>query len=103
MGDFEESIDKIAAILPLIRSLRNVALSFSSRIVTIREDMSARIKPLVLSAGFFKPTVTVVPPPPINPNTRIKTSGKPRLKITAEGLRNMARRLAFVIASMALN
>jgi hypothetical protein len=56
-----------------------------------------------LSAGFFKAIVTLVPPPPINPKTRIKTSGKPRLKMTAEGLLNMARRLAREMASMARN
>jgi hypothetical protein len=39
----------------------------------------------------------------MNPNTRIKINGKPRLKMTADGLRKMARRLALVMASMARN
>jgi hypothetical protein len=56
-----------------------------------------------VSCGFFRATVTEVPVSPIKPNTRIKTMGKPRLKITAEGLRNMACRLALLMASMALN
>jgi hypothetical protein len=43
-----------------------------------------------------------MPPPPINPNTRINISGKAKPKITAEGLLKIARRLALVIASIAV-
>lgn len=41
--------------------------------------------------------------PPIKPNTSIKISGNARLKITAEGLRKMELKLAFVIDSIAAN
>jgi hypothetical protein len=37
----------------------------------------------------------------MKPNTRIKISGKARLKITAEGLLSTAVKLAFVIAHKA--
>ena len=40
---------------------------------------------------------------PINPNTRIKMSGKTKLNITADGLLKTPVRLAFVIAIIALN
>ena len=38
-----------------------------------------------------------------NPNTMMKISGNRKLKITAEGLRNMPFRLALAMASMAVN
>jgi hypothetical protein len=43
-----------------------------------------------------------IDPLPINPKMRMKMNGKTKLKITAEGLRKIARRLALVMASMAL-
>jgi hypothetical protein len=46
---------------------------------------------------------TDAPPPPIKPKTKIKISGNPRLKITAEGLLNIALKLALEMASMARN
>jgi hypothetical protein len=46
---------------------------------------------------------TEVPPPPIKPNTRINTNGKPRLNMTADGLLKIARKLPFEMASMARN
>ncbi len=42
-------------------------------------------------------------PPPIKPKTIIKTKGKTKLKTTAEGLLKIDRKLALVIASIALN
>ena len=39
---------------------------------------------------------------PMKPKTRMKIKGNTKLKTTAEGLRKIARRLAFVIASMAV-
>jgi hypothetical protein len=46
---------------------------------------------------------TGVPPlSPIKPKTSIKIKGNTKLKTTADGLLNMARRLARVIASIAL-
>ena len=49
-------------------------------------------------------TVTLILPPLLKkPNTKIKISGKAMLKITAEGLLNIERRLAFVMANMAVN
>jgi hypothetical protein len=41
-------------------------------------------------------------PPPINPKTKIKMSGKAILKTTAEGLRKIAFKLPFVMASIAV-
>jgi hypothetical protein len=47
---------------------------------------------------------TGTPPlPPTKPKTKIKINGKTKLKITAEGLLNIALRLALVMASMAFN
>jgi hypothetical protein len=46
---------------------------------------------------------TEVPPPPIKPKTRIKIRGKPKLKMTAEGLLNIALKLALEMASIARN
>ena len=49
-------------------------------------------------------TVTLILPPLLKkPNTKIKISGKAMLKITAEGLLNIERKLAFVMANMAVN
>jgi hypothetical protein len=42
-------------------------------------------------------------PSPMNPKTKIKIKGKIKLKIIAEGLRVIARKLPFVMANMALN
>jgi hypothetical protein len=39
----------------------------------------------------------------MNPNTNMKTRGKPKLKATEEGLLKIAFRLPLVIASMARN
>jgi hypothetical protein len=48
-------------------------------------------------------TFTLILPPLLRkPNTRIKIRGKAMLKITAEGLLNIERRLAFVMANMAV-
>jgi hypothetical protein len=44
----------------------------------------------------------ILPPLLRKPNTKIKISGKAMLKITAEGLLNIERRLAFVMANMAV-
>jgi hypothetical protein len=60
------------------------------------------ISTLLVSDEFFKATLTVTPPPPIKPKTRIKIKGKANPNITAEGLLNIALRLAFVIASIAV-
>jgi hypothetical protein len=46
---------------------------------------------------------TLGAPPPIKPKTRIKISGNPKLKATAEGFRKIAIKLARVTASMARN
>jgi len=43
-----------------------------------------------------------MPPLPINPNTKIKISGKAKPNITEDGLLKMARRLALEIANIAL-
>jgi hypothetical protein len=42
-------------------------------------------------------------PPPIKPKTIINTNGKTKLKTTAEGLLKIERKLALVMASIALN
>ena len=42
-------------------------------------------------------------PPPIKPNTIINTKGKTKLNTTADGLRKIERKLALVMASIALN
>src|SRR5262245_29308800 len=55
-----------------------------------------------LSQSFLTATSTEKPPLPMNPKTRIKTIGNASVNTTAEGLRKMERRLAFVIASMAV-
>jgi hypothetical protein len=48
-------------------------------------------------------TFTLILPPLLRkPNTKIKIRGKAMLKITAEGLLNIERRLAFVMANMAV-
>jgi hypothetical protein len=48
-------------------------------------------------------TVTLILPPLLKkPNTKIKMSGKAMLNTTAEGLLNIERRLAFVMANMAV-
>ena len=52
----------------------------------------------VLSMDILKETL---PLPPIKPKTRIKIKGKAKLNITADGLLKIARKLAFVIASIA--
>jgi hypothetical protein len=41
-------------------------------------------------------------PPPINPNTKMKINGNAMLNTTAEGLRKIAFKLPFVMASIAL-
>ena len=41
--------------------------------------------------------------PPIKPKTIIKTKGNTKLKTTAEGLLKIERKLALVMASIALN
>jgi hypothetical protein len=60
------------------------------------------MRKLFVSAGFVSATLTVKPPPPIKPNTRIKINGNTKLKITAEGLLKIALKLPLVIASIAL-
>jgi hypothetical protein len=57
---------------------------------------------LLVSDKFFNATLTVTPPPPIKPKTRIKINGNAKPNITAEGLLNIALRLPFVIASIAV-
>jgi hypothetical protein len=48
-------------------------------------------------------TFTLILPPLLRkPNTKINISGNAILKITAEGLLNIERRLAFVMANMAV-
>src|SRR3954470_6536436 len=49
------------------------------------------------------PTFREKPLSPIEPNNKIKTIGKPRLNTTVEGLRKIARKLAFVTANIALS
>jgi hypothetical protein len=44
----------------------------------------------------------ILPPLLKKPKTRININGNAMLKITAEGLLNVERKLAFVIASIAL-
>jgi hypothetical protein len=45
----------------------------------------------------------LAPESPINPKTRIKTRGNAKPKTTAEGLLKIARKLALVIANIAVN
>ncbi len=54
----------------------------------------------VLSIAMLKEILLV---PPINPKTKIKTSGKARLKTTLEGLFNSALKLALVIDHKAVS
>jgi hypothetical protein len=42
-------------------------------------------------------------PPPIKPNTNINTNGNTMLKTTVEGLLSIDLKLAFEMASIALN
>ena len=42
-----------------------------------------------------------LPLPPIKPKTKMNINGKPILKITADGLRKIAFKLALVIANIA--
>jgi hypothetical protein len=50
-----------------------------------------------VSVAGVNPIFTMGLPPPIKPKTRIKMSGKAKLKTTAEGLRKMALKLALEI------
>jgi hypothetical protein len=57
----------------------------------------------LVSVLGLKPTLKVtLPPPPMKPKTRIKINGNNTLKTIADGLRNSDRKLARVIASIAL-
>jgi len=58
---------------------------------------------LVVSVSFAKAARSdTLPAPPKKPNTRININGKAKLNATAEGLRKMEIKPAFVMASMAL-
>jgi hypothetical protein len=57
---------------------------------------------LFVSARLVRATLTVKPPLPMKPNTRINIKGKIKLKITAEGLLKIALKLPLVIANIAL-
>ncbi len=58
---------------------------------------------LVVSALEANATFTFTFPPLLkNPNTKIKISGNAILNTTAEGLRKIERKLALVMANMAL-
>src|SRR4030095_6637723 len=57
---------------------------------------------LFLSHPFITPTSTVKPDPPINPNTTMNISGNTRVNTIADGFLFIARRLAAVIANIAL-
>jgi hypothetical protein len=57
----------------------------------------------VVSALGANAAFTLIFPPLLkNPNTKMKISGNAILKITADGLLKIERRLALVIASIAL-
>ena len=47
------------------------------------------------------PTSSLIPPPPIKPNTNIKINGNTNVKTTAEGLRVIERKLALLMANIA--
>jgi hypothetical protein len=75
---------------------------FFDSLITWRDNNSL-ITPTAVSALLASATLTEGPPPLINPKTRMKTRGKPKLKATEEGLLKIAFRLALVIASIALS
>jgi hypothetical protein len=93
----------IAAILPFSRSLINPAESFST---TFNAEIP--FKPLytlfaVSLVGSNATRTANLPLLPINPNTKIKMSGKTKLNMTADGLLKTPLRLALVMAIIAFS
>ena len=102
-GDMVESIDNTAAILPRTRSFRTETGSCFSDKRTSGLASSHFTTDADESRGLAKAIETLGVPPPINPKTKIKISGKPKLKATALGFRRIALKLPLAIASMALS
>ena len=91
-----------AVILPFSRSSRKVTESFWKIFIPDIFRIAANTG-LAVSDCEVKATLTeIFPLLPIKPNTKIKIRGKAILNNTAEGLRKIARKLALVMANMAL-
>ena len=89
------------SIACITQYMKAVTTSFSSERCIIGFFNKPLIMTLAVSCRLASAKKTDGPPPPIKPNTRMKTNGKPMLNATDDGFRMIALKLPFVIASMA--